>query len=260
MSIEIIGSNDKKIKLITDNNIESILKNQEIAYNLYKTKYLNLCINNSDNNQTTKEHLLKQLINLFYLYDNNHDLIYNTNKFITYLNTFTNNITLLDLINKFFISNNILYNLELGIKKNIIKILKKKYNKNNQDIEEIIQISLTNNYYSDILYTLYTIKDYYKNNNNEIYNLITIINKDLIELDNYLNSIKIISLKNLNNFKKLNNIDNKNQINDCKFISNIINNLDLIILNNQFIKTNILKIDSIINIITENLYKLYLII
>lgn len=247
MSIEIIGSNDKKIKLITDNNIESIIKNQEIVYNLYKTKYLNLCINNS--NQNNQMHLIKQLIKSFYIYNNKKSFNSNLKKFILYLNKFNNDMTLIEYINNFLILNDILLNLELSIKKILFKVFKNKYNK------EIIDIKLNNNFYVDILYTLDLIdKNTNKNSNNNINNLIISIKNDLKELDIILDNNKIIKLKNLNNnLIKLNN-------NTCEIINQIINKLDKIIINNNFIKTNILKIESIINIITEKLYKLYLII
>jgi hypothetical protein len=247
MSIEIIGSNDKKIKLITDNNIESIIKNQEIVYNLYKTKYLNLCINNS--NQNNQMHLIKQLIKSFYIYNNKKSFNSNLKKFILHLNKFNNNMTLIEYINNFLILNDILLNLELSIKKILFKVFKNKYNK------EIIDIKLNNNFYVDILYTLDLIdKNTNKNSNNNINNLIISIKNDLKELDIILDNNKIIKLKNLNNnLIKLNN-------NTCEIINQIINKLDKIIINNNFIKTNILKIESIINIITEKLYKLYLII
>ena len=36
MSIEILGSNGSKLKLITEDKIESIINEKEITYNLYK--------------------------------------------------------------------------------------------------------------------------------------------------------------------------------------------------------------------------------
>ncbi len=259
MSIEIVGSNDNKIKLITDNNIESIIKNQEIAYNLYKNKYLNLCNNKSINNQKENEHLIKQFINTFYVYNNTLSFNDNLTNFINYLNTFNNKMTMIEYMNNFLIINNIFINLESAIKKILFKILKKKYN------NQIKSMELNNNYYIDILYTLSIIKEYSNNNTNirnniekysNIHKLINNINKNLLSLENLIEQNKIISLKNLNSNSF---ITNSNNI-DCTLVNNIINKLNIIIINNTFIKTNILKIDSIINIITEILYKLYLII
>lgn len=255
MSIEIVGSNEQKIKLITDNKIESIIKNQEIAYNLYKSKYLNICSNKSLNIKN-QSHLLKQLIKTFYKYDNNKDFKYNVNKFILYINKLNNNDNIILYINNFLTIHNILNNLEQGIKKNLKKIFEKKYNK---DIEDI---KLYNNYYIDLIYTIKIIEEYSKKSNkkyNKNYdNINKIINElynDLKKLNNELNNYNIIKLKVYKN-----TIDTKIDINSCNFINILIDNLDILLKNTNNIKTNILKIESIINILTEKIYKLYLLI
>lgn len=74
---------------------------------------------------------------------------------------------------------------------------------------------------------------------------------ELTNLEKILNNLKIINIKT-NKKIDLDDISNK-----CKFLNNLIDTLDLIMINTNTIKTNILKIDSIINIITELIYKLY---
>jgi hypothetical protein len=257
MSIEIVGSNDKKIKLITKNNIESIIDNQEIVFNLYKTKYFNNCQSNNSIiikkiNKSDYSHLIKQLIKTFYKYDNNKDLNYNLKQFVYHLNFLNKNNNITIFINNFLIQHHILDKLELAIKKNLIKSFKKLKNK------EIEDIQLNKNFLLDILHTINIISKVNKNNNSsEINELLEKIKNNLDELNKLIDNMKIIKIKSGNIIKYI--PLNKNEI-SCKFISNIIENLDLFLKNTKLIKTNILKIDSIINIITELLYKLYLLI
>jgi hypothetical protein len=251
MSIEIVGSNEEKIKLITENKIESIIKNQEIAYNLYKSKYLNKCNNNSSNIKT-QSHLLKQLIKTFYKYNNNKNLDSNISNFIIYINKINTNDNIIQYINNFLIQHNILNNLENGIKKNLKKIFEKKYNKDIEDIQ------LHNNYYVDLIYTIKIIEENSKisnKNNNEIKQIINEIYNELKKLNIELKNLNIMKLKIYKNAIELNI-----NINSCQFINKLIDNIDILLKNTNNIKTNILKIESIINILTEKIYKLYLLI
>lgn len=260
MSIEILGSNDQKIKLITENSIESIIENQEIVFNLYKNKYFNKCQSNDSIiikkiNTSDYPHLLKQLIKTFYKYDNQKDLNYNLKQFIYHLNFLNknNNITL--FINNFLIQHHILDKLELAIKKNLIKSINKIKKK------EINDIKLNKNFLLDILYTIDIIDNLNNSNNsnkncNEIKSLLNEIKNNLEDLNKLINSMKILNIKSGKIIKYI--PLNKNI--SCDFITNLIENLDLFLKNTKLIKTNILKIDSIINIITELLYKLYLLI
>lgn len=251
--IKILGSNDNKIKLITDKKIESIIENQELLYNLYKTKYLQSCINTDDTNLTN--HLLKQLITTFYKYNEKLSNEINLKDFIKYINFLTKCDVIL-LINTFLLNNNLLDNLEKSIKIILIKILQKKYNK------EIKDIQLNNNYKIDISYTLQTIETFIQSNKDKytevelkkINKYIKKIHKKCNKLHNLLNDIKKIKLKTDENDLIL------KQNKSCKFIQDLITKLDLLLLNINSIKNNILEVDSILNLITELFSKLYLIL
>lgn len=132
MSIEIVGSNDQKLKLITENYIDSIIQNQEILYNLYKNKYLVKIQNKSYCNKLKDDnsnHLLKQLIKTFYKYDSNKEFIYNINEFNKFLFSLNNNNNSINFINTFLITHNLLNNLNSSINKLLIKIFENKYKK-----------------------------------------------------------------------------------------------------------------------------------
>jgi hypothetical protein len=101
MSIEIIGSNGTKLKLMTKDKIDSILTEKEITYNLYKKKYLD-----SGNNikcQLIENHLLIQLIRTFYHYDNSQTFDFNMYKFQKYLQQISHTTNLMEYINIFMI-------------------------------------------------------------------------------------------------------------------------------------------------------------
>lgn len=254
MSIEILGSNDQKIKLRTENHIDSIINNQEILYKLYKNKYLfkvnnDLNKNTCQNTNLLSDHLLKQLIKTFYKYDYKKDLIYNINKLNNYLYLLNNNSNILNFINSFLLTHNLLDNLNDSIKKNLIKIFENKYK------DKINKITLNNNYIHDIYFTLDLINEY--STNIKIKKISNEINEEITKLSDFLKTLSIIILKqNTSNLLKLDL--NKNDINNCQFINNLINNLDFLLVNLKSIKINILKIESSINIITELFYKLYL--
>ncbi len=252
-SIEIIGSNGSKLKLITEDKIESIIDENEITYNLYKSKYTKenklteqdgeKCINSSN-------HLLKQLIKSFSTYNDDLSFDDNLKNFSNILNKINNTNNIIEIINIFFIQNNVLYKLENAIYK-IIKKINKKYTPSgtkcsNGKLQK--QIKLNNNYYLDLLllqYFLKQIKD--EKITSHLDKLVNSIN----DLNEYLDKISIIVIK-----KK--SIDNS--INCITTPNNIINILDNYLDHIKIIKGNILKIDSLINIIIEDIYKFYNII
>lgn len=239
MSIEIRGSNGSKLKLITEDKIESIIKEKEIVYNLYKEKYIDNKTNTIKCN-LTKNHLYKQLINTFIIYDESKIYEYNFKVFKTFLNKVKKSINLIDYINLFYYQNNLFEKLN----KSILIILKKIF----KDEYEIEFIELNGNFYLDLLMLIHILKD--KNQNTD--KLETYIN-DLIE---YVENLMIINIK-ANNFSTY-SISNTNNDNDdditCKDIVKI---LDIYLKNINNIKANILKIDSLLNIIIEEIYKFY---
>lgn len=239
MSIEIIGSNNTKIKIITESQIESIINDQELIYNLYKKKYGEECKHSDE----IKDHLVKQLITKFYYYDNNKNLKYNIHNFVKYLTHLNSNNNIITHINNFLYKHNLLENLHNSIQKTIIKIIE--LNTKNK----IEKIKLNKNFYLDILHVLKLLENTnIKNDKIELYT--KIIKENLNKLNTLLKDIKIIHMKTLN-------INYNKNYKSCEFISVIFKNLDNLINNNKMLKTNILKIDSIINIITENLFKIY---
>lgn len=228
MSIEIIGSNGSKLKLITKDKIDSIISEKKITYDLYKNKYLS-----SDNNikcQLTKNHFLIQIITTFYKYDNTQSFDYNLYKFKHFLQNVSNTSNLMEYINIFMIQN-------------------KLYNKLNSSIETIIKqlypstelIELNNNYYLDLLMLIELLSDS-KVNNSKLEKLKVSIKN----LENYISEISIININNHNT--------TNNDLSECQML---IYNLDLYFKNIDSIKGNILKIDSLLNIIIENIYKFY---
>jgi len=230
MSIEIIGSNGSQLKLITKDKIESILSELNITYNLYKKKYLD-----SENNpkcNLTKNHLLTQLITTFYKYDQTQNFDYNLYKFQEYLQKVSNTTNVLEYINIFMNQNNLFDKLNLSI----ITILKKLY-KSEYDIEFI---ELNNNYYLDLL----ILKHLLQNKGSEP--LLESLSNNINNLENYITNISIITINN--------KYPSKEENNTCY---NIVYDLDIYLRNINSIKENILKIDSLINIIVENIYKFY---
>lgn len=232
MSIEIIGSNGSQLKLITKDKIENILSELNITYNLYKKKYLD--VDNNIKCNLTKNHLLTQLITTFYKYDQTKNFDYNLYKFQEYLQKVSNTTNIIEYINIFMTQNNLFDKLNLSI----ITILKKIY-KLEYDIEFI---ELNNNYYLDLLMLKYLLQNKIPDKTLEA------LNNNINDLENYITSISIITINN----KYKNQIKEKN--NTCY---NIVYDLDIYLRNINSIKENILKIDSLINIIVENIYKFY---
>lgn len=235
MSIEIIGSNGNKLKLITKDKIDSILAEKEITYTLYKKKYLD-----SSNNvkcQLTENHLLIQLIIEFYQYDNSQTFDYNLYKFQQYLQHISHTTNLMEYINIFMVQNKLFDKLNLSI----ITILKKLY----ESEYAIDFIELNNNYYLDLMMLVHLLQN---KSNKFPETLLNLLIQNIKDLDNYIADISIIVINNGNMHIE---VESNNK---C---SNIISILDMYLNNIKSIKGNILKIDSLINIIVENIYKFY---
>lgn len=253
MSIKIIGSNGSKIKLITEDKIDSLINENEISYNLYKNKYNNIIndlTSNVDNCDTNYDHLLKQLINSFSIYDENNSFKYNLKKFNGLLYQLLNTNNIIEYVNIFFIQHNFLNKLNDAIKKIITKIIKE------EEKNKINFIKLNNNYYLDLLILKHLLNNIKTKKNSDDFNIkFNKLNTDINNLNEYINNISIIVLKNTGNNKQ--EFDFNNCINDPKKIIYI---LDLYLENIKFIKGNILKIDSLINIIIEDIYNFYIIL
>jgi hypothetical protein len=232
MSIEIIGSSGTKLKLITEDKIDSIILEKKISYNLYKTKYLE----SSNQCKLVKKHLIIQLIKTFYKYDNTKTFDFNWLEFQSYLIKLAKITNLMEYINVFMIENKLFDKLNNAIITILKKIFKSEY--------DIQFIELNNNFYLDLLMVKYLLE----NKNLENKNLENQLNNSIINLENYISNNSIIQISNKN--KTLNIKQNL----DC---ADIIKILDTYLINLESIKGNILKIDSLINIIIENLYKFY---
>lgn len=243
-NIEIIGSNGNKMKLITKDKIDTIINEKQLTYNLYKKKYLDS--NNKIKCNLTKNHLLIQLISTFYNYDNTQSFDYNLYKFQQYLDQLSNITNLMEYINTFMIQNNLFDKLNSSI----LTILKQIFVVSG--IDNIDFIELNDNYYLDLLMLIHQLdQNSHKIDNNKDFKILLLSLKQSIkDLEEFIISISIITINNKNKKSlELNNI--------C---SNIISDLDLYLENIKSIKGNILKIDSLINIIIENIYKFYTII
>ncbi len=227
MSIEIIGSSGTKLKLITEDKIYSIILEKKISYNLYKTKYLE----SSNQCKLVKKHLIIQLIKTFYKYDNTKTFDFNWLEFQSYLIKLAKITNLMEYINIFMIENKLFDKLNNAIITILKKIFKSEY--------DIQFIELNNNFYLDLLMVKYLLEN--KNLENQL-------NNSIRNLENYISNNSIIQISNKN--KTLNIKQNL----DC---ADIIKILDTYLINLESIKGNILKIDSLINIIIENLYKFY---
>ena len=232
MSIEIIGSSGTKLKLITEDKIDSIILEKKISYNLYKTKYLE----SSNQCKLVKKHLIIQLIKTFYKYDNTKTFDFNWLEFQSYLIKLAKITNLMEYINIFMIENKLFDKLNNAIITILKKIFKSEY--------DIQFIELNNNFYLDLLMVKYLLE----NKNLENKNLENQLNNSIRNLENYISNNSIIQISNKN--KTLNIKQNL----DC---ADIIKILDTYLINLESIKGNILKIDSLINIIIENLYKFY---
>ncbi len=223
-SITILGANDKELTLITNNKIDNIIDDLFIIYNLYKNKYFNSSVLNKNDIQ----HVVTQLIKLFYKYDNNISYSNNVNNFISFLFHFNNFNSIIDYMFMFFDNHNILDNYYISMSKINYKL---------------------NTTFSNLTQLIFYIKSIF---NHDIIKNIE-LHMTLIENDLQKKNIIVLKKMNLNNLHKMN-------IYSIDFLNLLISNLDIIILNIKSIKINILNIDSNINIITELLYKLYLLL
>ncbi len=233
MSIQIIGSNGSELTLITENKLDSIIEENEIAYNLYKEKYENdlKTYNEEKCNNNFENHLLIQLMKMFSEYDSNESFNNNFQKFEKVLDKMNNTSHILEYINIFFCQNKMFNKLDKSINKIYEKL-------------NIKDVKLNNNYYLDLLSLQYLIKQ-----NGKSKTELDILNDKINDLNMYLDKISILAIK-----KNTNIINNKN----CKNkINYIITSLNVYLENIKFIKSNILKIDSLINIIIEQIYKFY---
>jgi hypothetical protein len=235
MSINIIGSNDKSLKLITENIIPNKINKIILEYDLLINKYNNQ-INTTIINKSKYTHLISQLIKLF-----NFDDI---ESLIIYINNINNTNNLEKLIWNFIDQFNLYSKLNDCLFKIFDKlILLKIINKN-----ELIEL---NNNYSLTLKFIYQKLKQIENNN--INNPLNIINQQLKKLDLELKKLNYIRIKKFKHLLIFNN---------TIYNDNFMNNLILSINNNiyiyKIIKSNILNIDNIINIIIENLYKIYI--
>lgn len=236
MSIEIIGSNDIKIKLITENKLNNQIDNIFIQYNLLLEKY-DSQINSQIIDKKKYNHLINQLLKLFN-FDNN------LNSFIDYLNLINNNKKL-DKAIWIFIEK---FDLYKTLDNALLKILDKLLDNNIINKHDLLLID--NDYYKNIKYIYKLLKKNKNTNNYSQY--INKIKIELINLDNELLKISNIVVKT--NHLKLNYPKN---IYEDKFLKNLIKSINNNMYIYKIIKSNILNIDNIINIIIENLYKIY---
>lgn len=234
MSIEIIGSNDKKIKLIVEDKLNNKIDNIFIQYNLLLEKY-NSQINSNIINKQKYEHFISQLIKLFNFND---DL----DSFINYLNKINNNKKINISIWLFIDRFNLYENLDNAL----LKILDKLLNK--EIIKKHDLLLIDNDYYKNIKYIYKLLKK--KDNTEKQY--INNIKKELINLDNELLKLNNIIIKQ----QKI-NLNIPKNIYDQNFLNNLIKSINNNLYIYKIIKSNILNIDKIINIIIENLYKIY---
>jgi len=234
MSIEIIGSNDKKIKLIVEDKLNNKIDNIFIQYNLLLEKY-NSQINSNIINKQKYEHFISQLIKLFNFND---DL----DSFINYLNKINNNNKLNNSIWLFVDRFNLYENLDNAL----LKILDKLLNKGIIKKHDLLLID--NDYYKNIKY----IYKLLKKNDNTKKQYINNIKKELINLDDELLKLNNIIIKQ----QKI-NLNIPKNIYDQNFLNNLIKSINNNLYIYKIIKSNILNIDKIINIIIENLYKIY---
>jgi hypothetical protein len=227
-SLDIVGSNNSKVTYIIDNQINEILNKYNLQYQLYKTKYQELLENPSNINDC--KHLLKQLIDTFYYYNNSKTFDDNLNLFIIHLNnTHTNNIYY--IIYSLLENNGLLDNI-----KDIIKHILKLFNLSNVNIDS--------NIYMNLIYLITLIETNYNTIN------LDELKSTLNSFNDNLETLKIIQLK-----KRIEVINYST--NYCNLIKPIINNIDLLLENYNFLKGNILKIEYNINIITKNLNNIY---
>jgi len=235
MSIEIIGSNGKSINLITKKILENKIDNIIFEYNILKEKYNNQIDNNIINKQKY-QHLINQLVKLFQSDDL--DLL------IFYLNS-VNNINSFEIIMWNFIEKFDLYN---KANECIFKIIDKLLTLNILNKNELLL--LDNNYYNTFLFINNKLKELKNQNINEF---IKIIDKELNNISQYLIKINNFNIKK----NKPITLIFDNNIYQNNFMKNFISSIDNHICIYKIIKSNILNIDNSINIIIENLYKIY---
>ena len=143
----------------------------------------------------------------------------------------------MEYINIFMVQNKLFDKLNLSI----ITILKKLY----ESEYAIDFIELNNNYYLDLMMLVHLLQN---KSNKFPETLLNLLIQNIKDLDNYIADISIIVINNGNMHIE---VESNNK---C---SNIISILDMYLNNIKSIKGNILKIDSLINIIVENIYKFY---
>ena len=147
---------------------------------------------------------------------------------------------IIDYVNIFFIENNVFNNLNCAI----LKILKKIFKE-----YKIEYIELNNNYYLDLLILIHLLKNNKNKEKNELEDTINKLEDDINKLNNYiLNNVSIIKIKQSTN--KINILEDYNDSDIILILDNYLNNI-------KSIKGNILKIDLLINIIIEDIYKFY---
>lgn len=175
----------------------------------------------------------------FYNYDESQNYNYNFHKFKIYLDNISKLSNLSEYINIFLIENDLFNNLNSAILR-VLKKLFKEY--------KIKYIELNNNYYLDLLILIHLLKNIESNSENNK-QLIKKLEDDIDILNRYMiNNVSIITIKKINN--KDNILENCNDTNIIMILDNYLNNI-------KSIKSNILKIDSLINIIIEDIYKFY---
>jgi len=175
----------------------------------------------------------------FYNYDESQNYNYNFHKFKIYLDNISKLSNLSEYINIFLIENDLFKKLNSAI----LKVLKKIFKE-----YKIKYIELNNNYYLDLLILIHLLKNIESNNKNNK-QLIKKLEDDIDILNNYMiNNVSIITIKKINN--KDNILETCNDTNIIMILDNYLNNI-------KSIKSNILKIDSLINIIIEDIYKFY---
>lgn len=230
MAISIIGSNGSKVLLITENKINNKFNDIELEYNLLKDKYLNKCNSNIIDKKCYK-HFLHQLSHLFTKTNDIEELI----DYINERNTNSDLYMHLKIVSK---NLDILHYLHNSINKLNIKLnINNKTNNIIQNIENII----------NKLLKLHADKKQYISND------VDIIKEILTSIEKETNKFKIL------NIKKLDTLINSNNI-SSEFINNVINSLDNIINTNKLINQNIKIFIELINMLTNNLTNLYLLI
>jgi len=236
MSIEILGSNENKLTLITKNKLKNSMSDIKIEYNLLKDKYLTK-VNSDIIDKKCYNHFINQLIKLF------NPKSKNIEDFIEYINNTNSNSDLYKHVKNSVANYNVLSKLNNAVDK-IKNKLGEKYSMEYKKESH-------NKLYKDIKFIL-LIADADKTNVTKCRtNLIKEITEELTNLKN--KTIQIKKLNILNNNKKI----KYNRKYTNAFIEDLIDALDNIIIINKTIKKYIIEIDEIINLLTDKLYKLH---